>query len=371
VTGAAVHLVRFGELLRTEGVDVDTTRLLAFSHAASELDDDALYWAGRFTLLASQQQIPTYDDAFRRYFGGLSYASPAAAIPEISLAASDDASDIGPQQGSPGQAGSMRASRHELLRQKLFSPVDAGEQALVAECIERLRSKPPSRASRRTRVSLRGSYDLQRSLRAARRTAGEPLTLFRKSKRRSPRRGMLLLDVSGSMTEFSRPMLLLGYSLVEAGLPWRLVCFGTRVTDVTTVLRDGDIDRALSRIAGTVTDFDGGTRISASLEHVMRKRELRAHLRGSITVIHSDGLEVGGARPLAVQMANLRRLANRVIWCNPYQAVPGFEPTAGGMRAALPFVDQLTGDDVADLVNLLARDESSSRLAVGAVSLPR
>lgn len=363
MTAATVHLVRFGELLRTEGVEVDTTRLLAFSQAASELDDDALYWAGRFTLLASQQQIPTYDAAFRRYFGDLSYASPAAAIPEISLAASEDPSDIGSQEGDPGQAGSMRASRHELLRQKLFSSVDVGELALVAECIERLRRKPPSRASRRARVSARGAYDLHRSLRAARRTAGEPLTLFRKTKRRSPRRGMLLLDVSGSMTEFSRRMLLLGYALVEADLPWRVVCFGTRVTDVTPLLREGDVDRAIGRIAGTVTDFDGGTRISPSLEHVLRNRELRAHLRGSITVIHSDGLEVGGVRPLAVQMANLRRLAGRVIWCNPYQALAGFEPTAGGMSAALPFVDQLTGDDIADLLDVLARDESSSRRA--------
>jgi uncharacterized protein with von Willebrand factor type A (vWA) domain len=178
--------------------------------------------------------------------------------------------------------------------------------------------------------------------------------LAHSTERRRPRRGVLLLDVSGSMVEFTRPMLLLGHALVRERLPWQVVCFGTRVTNVTRALARPDADAALAAVADCVLDFDGGTRIGASLAAVVEDRALRNHLRGAIAVVHSDGLEIGDFAELGTRMAELCRLAHRTVWSNPYRRYAEYEPTAAGMRVALPHLDALLTDEPLELLAAIA-----------------
>ncbi len=165
---------------------------------------------------------------------------------------------------------------------------------------------------------------------------------------------MLIIDVSGSMTQFVRPMLVLGVALVGAGLPWRIVCFGTRVTEVTDALREHELDATLARVAAVVPDFDGGTRIGTSLTAVLALPDIRSHLMGAVAVLHSDGLEIGSPAELAARMADLSRLTRHIVWCNPYRHAEGYEPTAAGMQAALPYLRGLLGDDPERLLEYLA-----------------
>jgi uncharacterized protein with von Willebrand factor type A (vWA) domain len=150
---------------------------------------------------------------------------------------------------------------------------------------------------------------------------------------------VLILDVSGSMSPYARALLQFAFAAMAAGRRVEVFCFGTRLTRVTRTLRTKDPDRAMHEIGRQVADWEGGTRIGASLKTLLDEWGQRAALRGSVAVICSDGLERGEPDLVRVQMARLRRLAHRVVWVNPLKGSPRYEPLARGMAAALPSID--------------------------------
>jgi len=145
----------------------------------------------------------------------------------------------------------------------------------------------------------------------------------------------------------------LAWSARRSGGPVEVFCFGTRLTRVTGALARRDPDDALTRAAGEVVDWDGGTRIGESIRSYLRDFARRAGCRGGVVVLCSDGLERGDPALLAAQLSRLHRLAHRVIWVNPLAGGTGFQPTARGMAAALPHVDVLVaGHSLASLEHL-------------------
>jgi uncharacterized protein with von Willebrand factor type A (vWA) domain len=157
---------------------------------------------------------------------------------------------------------------------------------------------------------------------------------------------VLLLDVSGSMADYSRALVLFAHAALRSDTRWEAFCFGTRLTRVTRALARTDAGEALSRAAEEVVDWNGGTRIGESLAALTRT----GIPRGAVVVICSDGLDVGDPELLREQMARLSRLAYRVVWLNPLKEDPAYEPLARGMRAALPHVDVfISGHNLASL----------------------
>jgi uncharacterized protein with von Willebrand factor type A (vWA) domain len=156
----------------------------------------------------------------------------------------------------------------------------------------------------------------------------------------------LLLDVSGSMSDHSRALVLFARAALKADARWEAFCFGTRLTRVTRELRHGDPNEALRRAAETVVDWNGGTRIGAAVRELSRGNLVR----GSVVVVCSDGLDVGEPGVLRAEMARLSRLAHRVVWLNPLKEDPAYEPLARGMHAALPHLDDFaSGHNLASL----------------------
>jgi len=192
--------------------------------------------------------------------------------------------------------------------------------------------------------------DLRRTLRRSFRTGGEPLDRAWRRRRTRPRRLILLLDVSGSMDSYSRALVMFAHAALRTDRRWEAFCFGTRLTRVTRALEGSDPDAALTRAAAEVVDWDGGTRIGDSLKRFLDEYGHGGLARGAVIVICSDGLEVGDPDVLAEQMARLSRLAHSVIWLNPLQEDPAYEPLARGMHAALPYIDVFaSGHNVASL----------------------
>jgi uncharacterized protein with von Willebrand factor type A (vWA) domain len=148
---------------------------------------------------------------------------------------------------------------------------------------------------------------------------------------------VLVLDVSGSMAEYSRALLLFAHAVLRADPHWEAFCFGTRLTRLTRPLGAADADDALRRAAAEVFDWDAGTRIGESLRDLLR-RHARA-VRGAVVVVCSDGLETGDPELLREQAERLSRLAHAVVWLNPLQESEAYAPIARGMQAALPYVD--------------------------------
>jgi uncharacterized protein with von Willebrand factor type A (vWA) domain len=148
-----------------------------------------------------------------------------------------------------------------------------------------------------------------------------------------------MLDISGSMADYSRALVMFAHVALRADRRFEAFCFGTRLTRVTRALAGSDANEALERAGAEVVDWEGGTRIGDSLKELLDRWSARTALRGSVVVLCSDGLERGDPAVLTAQMARLSRLAHRVLWLNPLKGSPRYEPLARGMAASLPFVD--------------------------------
>jgi uncharacterized protein with von Willebrand factor type A (vWA) domain len=180
---------------------------------------------------------------------------------------------------------------------------------------------------------------------------GEPSELFWRRRRRRLRPLILILDVSGSMADYSRNLLQFAYSARRATTRVEVFCFGTRLTRITKELERRSPDDALERAAKAVFDWEGGTRIGASLDTFVREWGRRGLCRGGIVVICSDGLDRGDPGLLAAAMERLARLSYRVVWMNPHKGNNlDFAPSTLGMMVAAPHVDQvLSGHDLRSL----------------------
>jgi uncharacterized protein with von Willebrand factor type A (vWA) domain len=165
---------------------------------------------------------------------------------------------------------------------------------------------------------------------------------------------VLLLDVSGSMAAYSRPLVQFAFAAMAAGGRVEVFCFGTRLTRVTPALRGRNPDRALRDVARAVSDWEGGTRIGSSLKELLDRWGQRSGLRGAVVVLCSDGLERGDPELLRAQMARLSRLAHRVVWVNPLSGSPRYEPLARGMAAALSYVDDFIPGHNVEAIETLA-----------------
>jgi uncharacterized protein len=316
-------LTRFGRALRAEGLQVGSDRIVGFCRAAALLAPDDLYWAGRATLVRRPRDIPVYDRVFAEFFGPETQSGPSARRPriveeEVELAI---------------------ASPVELLRRKSFARCSPEELAQLAALMARIPLVIPPRRTRRRHRSRAGAPDLRRTLRRSFRTGGEPLERAWRKRRTRPRRLVLLLDVSGSMAEYSRALLMFAHAALRKDPRWEAFCFGTRLTRLTRALATTDPDEALRAAAERVVDWDGGTRIGESLKRFLDDFGHAGMARGAVVVVCSDGLEVGDPELLAEQMARLHRLAHRVVWLNPLKEDPAYEPLARGMQAALGHID--------------------------------
>jgi uncharacterized protein len=356
----ADRTVLLADALRRAGLVIGTGQVISCRRALGILGGGTAdrYWAGRTTLVSDPFDLVVYDRVFRaleEVAAGDPGLPPPPPEPPSVTAATDRTGPLG--SGDVARTGAV-ASERERLRRRRFDRASPQELASILRLLERLEVAVPHRTSRRTRPGRRGELDLPRTLERALTTDGELLARAWRTRRRRPRRIVLLLDVSGSMAPYARTLLRLGVALrrsadQEATRRVEIFAFGTRLTRLSDDLAARDPDVAIAAAANRVVDWDGGTRIGASLEELVRSWARRGVLRGAVAIICSDGLERGDPALLASAVARLRRQVHRLVWVNPLAGDPRFEPSQRGMAAALPHVDVfLPGHDLASLESL-------------------
>jgi uncharacterized protein with von Willebrand factor type A (vWA) domain len=359
-------LVAFGDELRRVGIPVGSGDILVYCSAMASLDPGDLldlYWAGRTTLVTRRDRVPVYDRVFRSFFLDGFDDLPEPAKLALSPSSTENESVIEVPETEPGQRGKdeeearlgLMASDIEMWRHKEFGACTPDELAALRRIMARIRVIPPRRRSRRTNpTSASGRPDLRRTVRATMRTHGEPSELFWRQRRLKTRPLILILDVSGSMADYSRNLLQFAYSAKRAASRVEVFCFGTRLTRITRELDKRRPDDALDQAARTVFDWEGGTRIGHALDTFVRDWARRGLSRGAIVVICSDGLDRGDPAVLAGAMERLSRLSHKVVWMNPHKGDNSdFRPTTLGMMVAAPYVDLLlSGHDLASLEEL-------------------
>ena len=242
----------------------------------------------------------------------------------------DDGPDSNEEHEPMGDIQPVRFSRAEVLTDKDFSNCTDVELAELSRLMARLRFTTYRRRSRRqVPVPRNGDRpDLRRTVRWALKHQGEPVRRAYTSPSSTPRRLVLLLDVSGSMEAYARALLRFSHAAVVARTKVEVFLLGTRLTRVTKGLTSRDPDSALTTATAEVADWAGGTRSGDGFRQFNDEWGIRGMARGAVIVILSDGWDRGDPEVLGREMERLQRVAHQVIWVNPLKATPGYAPLA-------------------------------------------
>ncbi|WP_300016932.1 VWA domain-containing protein [uncultured Roseobacter sp.] len=255
---------------------------------------------------------------------------------------------------------SLTMSSQERLRSLDFEQMSTAEMAEAKRMLARLNLPVPPILSRRAKASLTGRrVDAARTLRASMRQGGEMHRIALKEPRPRWPNLVVLCDISGSMSQYSRVVLHFLHAVANAkGAGWAKVhafTFGTRLTNITRHLRQRDVDAALAAAGAEAQDWEGGTRIGDCLTSFNRDWSRRVMGQGAVVLLITDGLDRDDPAALTRQMERLHLSARRLIWLNPLLRWEGFAPKAQGIRAMLPHVDSFrAGHSIASLEDLAA-----------------
>ena len=410
VADAAGLAAVFGAALRFAGIPAGPDRSQRFAEALTVMNATSLadvHACALATMIADPSQIDTFERVFATMFS-VPAAMPGRPSPQVTAPQQgmtpDSSTDPAPSSPSSGgrdlpsllrevsadASGGSDSSDDELadvpalrrvasaterLRTRDFAQLTTSELRNLANLMRQLTIAVPPRRTRRYRPRKDGDrLDMRRTLRLARRTGGEPVTIARRAVRDRPRRLVVLCDISGSMEPYARALLQLMYvasrsgSLQDPSRPrTEVFTFATRLTRLTSALSAATPETMLARAAEAAPDWSGGTRIGAALREFNDRYGVRGMGRGAVVLIISDGWETGDPALLGAQMARLHRVAYRIVWANPRTQSPRYRPEVGGMAAAWPYCDAVvSAHNFEALDDLLAalRSPSPRRLAL-------
>jgi len=334
-------------------------------------DPRAVFVAGQACFCRGPEDLDRYAQVFAAFFSAgrdvLRQREPSLPRPPVMLVVpevGDSTAEEHEQTEPTDHSGRIVAaySALEVLRRKDFAACSDEELAEISQLIAGMRRHPPRRRSRRTVVSprsARGRIDVRATVRASLRSGAELQRIHRRRHGETERRVVWLLDVSGSMRQYARVMLLLAHGSVVAHGRAEAFALSTRCTRITRELAHRDPDAALDHAAAAAPDIEGGTRLGEGLRTFNDTWGVRALARGAVVVICSDGWDRGDPTVLATEMERLHRVAKRIVWVNPLKATEGYEPLARGMAAALPHIDEFCSghsfEALTELAEVIAR----------------
>lgn len=339
-------LLGFARALRAAGVPVTADREQTYLRAVATVgleDQAATYWAGRATLCASPSDLARYDQVYAAWFSGLRSGFKAPRPQPVTLHSDlpADEQDDGAGSAEENDVDTVRAraSDAEILRHRDIAEMSASDRRRLGSMFATLPVARPRRRAHRHTPAHAGQVDARRTLRAQLKNLGEPSRIHSRRRATRPRRVVLLLDISGSMSSYADALLRLAHHVTHGESVVETFTLGTRVTHITRALQQPDADRAIIGAGEMIPDWSGGTRLADGLRAFLTRWGRRGMARGAIVVIASDGWERGSPADLAHQLAQLRRLAHRIVWVNPHRGRHGYEPIQSGIVAALPFCD--------------------------------
>ncbi len=355
---SASFAARLDRALEKHGVVSGPLRATAFAGVLDAARPDSvleLYWLARIATLPDQRFLDGFHAAFLETANATADAELLNSLihgvprprPERP-AKSENRREPPPPSDEPLQHGDeavpflAMASSDERLFTRDFAEMDDAERAGAIELVEHFRMAVEWRRSRRRRAHPRGDrLDLRATMRGAAHTAGELVRRKTSARRYRARPLVFLCDVSGSMQPYARTLLQYARVAARARPRVRAFAFATELTELTAIARRASAASVMSAFSKILRDYGGGTRIGASLRAFNDTYAQRGIARGGTIVILSDGWERDDPALVGREMARLRRLTRKIVWVNPQKKHRAFEPLAGGMAAALPYVDDL------------------------------
>src|SRR4029078_9494007 len=358
----AENIVYFARALRAAGMPVGPGAVLdaleALSVARVGARDD-FYWTLHAVFVKRHEHTILFDQAFRIFFRKRGYIEkliasmipqtlePAAKSPAPGAQRIQEALFSGLNERSRDESemevdARLTVSDREVLQKKDFAQMRAAEVAAAKDAIARLTLQLDEVRTRRLTQNRHGHLiDIRRTLRASRKAGGGVIDLKYLGPRVKQPPIVALLDISGSMSEYTRLFLHFLHAVTDARKRVTTFIFGTRLTNVTRPIRQRDPDEALAACSANVADWSGGTRIASSL-HVFNKQWARRVLgQGAVVLLITDGLDRDPDDTLAFEIDRLHRSCKRLIWLNPLLRFHAFEARAKGVQTILPQIDEL------------------------------
>ena len=357
----AAHLVGFARLLRAVGIPNGPGQVIQARRALGVVDITKrhdFYWALHSVFVHRGEHRELFRQAFGQFWRDperrelnplLAEMLAQSTVPETAegddslrrvteASASPSTDEVEPEREIDM---SMTGSAREVLAARDFEQMSVEEATAAKRVMARLTLPLREITTRRRWPDSSGSrVDVRATLRASLRSSGDLIPLRWTSPRRRPPALVILCDISGSMSTYSRMLLHFLHALTNHRDRVHTFLFGTRLTNATRFLKYRDVDVALSGLSRAVEDWGGGTRIGTSLQAFNRLWSRRVLGHGAVVLLITDGLDREGTELLGKEAARLRRSCRRLIWLNPLLRYEGFAPLAAGIKAILPHVDE-------------------------------
>jgi uncharacterized protein with von Willebrand factor type A (vWA) domain len=375
----AENILYFARALRAASLPVGPGAVLDALEAVNVAaigDREDFYWTLHAVFVKRHEHTILFDQAFQLFFRKRGYLDKliAAMLPETlpgvprppppGAQRIQEALYAGMKQREEEKQeieidASLTVSDREVLQKKDFAQMTAAEIAAAKDAIARMALPLDMVKTRRLAAARRGRMiDMRRTLRASMKAGGAVIDLKYFGPREKEPPIVALLDISGSMSQYTRLFLHFLHSITDAKKRVTTFLFGTRLTNVTRAIRQRDPDEALASCSAHVVDWSGGTRIASSLHDFNKHWSRRVLSQGAVVLLITDGLERDPDDTLEFEMDRLHRSCRRLIWLNPLLRFEGFEARAKGVRTIMQQVDELRPihnlDSMTDLVRALS-----------------
>jgi uncharacterized protein len=374
----AENILYFARALRAAGIPVGPGAVLDALEAVQAArigTREDFYWTLHAVFVKRHEHSVLFDQAFRIFFRRrrlleqlLAITMPQIAVPReqekpplqrIQEALFSGAAERREEKPEIEVDARLTVSDREVLQKKDFAQMSTAEIAAAKEAIRKLVLPLDERRTRRLTPDRHGHIiDIRRTLRSSMKAGGAFIDLKYLGPRTKAPPVVALLDISGSMSQYTRVFLHFLHALTETRKHVSTFLFGTRLTNVTRALKEKDPDEALAACSANVADWSGGTRIASSLHAFNKLWGRRVLGEGAIVLMITDGLERDGDETLAFEIDRLHRSCRRLIWLNPLLRFDRFEAKARGIRTMLPHVDEFRAihnlDSMAELVAALS-----------------
>ncbi|NBB83192.1 MAG: VWA domain-containing protein [Alphaproteobacteria bacterium] len=396
--GFALNVMQFCRTLRAAGLPVGPGKTLQALEAVRTVgiqSREDFYWTLHAALVNRRDQREIFDQAFHVFWRNPDILKRVMSLmlPTIDTGKSEEdqrqlsrrLSDALMQDKRPGEGespdddaepeieldASLTMSDRELLQAMDFEQMTAEEIERAKQEIRRMTLPLDRLPTRRWEAVATGPrVDMRRTLRRSLRGGGATIDLVRRRRATRPPPLVLLCDISGSMSQYSRMLLHFMHAVTTDRDRVHGFVFGTRLTNVTRWLRHKDPDEALAKVGEQVGDWSGGTRISACLTEFNQIWSRRVLGQGAVVVLITDGLERDDPDHLGFEMDRLHRSCRKLIWLNPLLRWDGYAPKSQGARAMMPHCDDFRPvhnlASLANLVDALAAEARPARGAMGA-----
>ncbi len=395
VSGGAFfwNALLFTRALRAQGITTDLGAAIDYSRALTLIDigdREQVRAAGSSIFVRRRDEVPVYEEVFARFWqryelaiepleldleivtaeGDHERVAQAGAgedesLEEVEGAVAQDGDDAD-ADGSPPQAedeASRSWSERERLMHKPFDRMSPDELRDAERLVDQVRPRLEMRRARRQELHRHGPLVAARQMfRANLQNGGDLVEWFWRRPAIRPRSITVICDISGSMERHSRLLIRFAMALHRmSNVRTEAFVFGTHLSRVTRELSGRDPDVALDRVTNAVSDWSGGTRIGESLRQFNADWARRTLRSSGVVIVVSDGWDRGDPALVRREMSRLQRSCHRLIWLDPLAGTEYYQPLAGGMAAAYPFIDDLVA--VHDLASLYRLGELLAEMA--------